>query len=716
MTVRKHEFPRAWTLCALLFVATSAFCARPIMSVGDSFSVLLDEHGTVHAVGINNAGQLGNASNSPSTVWVNVSSLTGVVQIASGASHTLALKADGTVWAWGLNFDGQLGLGTHGAGTDQNTPQQISSLTNVVAVAAGSNFSLALLRNGTVKSWGNNDKGQLGNGNNTPQYSPVAVSSLTGVSTIAAGALHGLAVLNDGTLRAWGYDHWGQLGDGSTGDQSTPVTVVTAPSTPLTSVVRAVGGGFDSYAVLGDGTVRAWGANDAGELGNGSTNSTANGVPVTVLTAVSTPLACAVELAAGRNYALATTCTGTVVGWGSNDLGQLGRGTTTASEPFALSTSPAYASAGVFANGPANGTPSSFLYLPGGPATPLALGQFLGFGNNASGQLGTVGGNSQYAVPTAIALNGPGAKLGKRSNFRNTGSPADVFWSKTDGTNAIWDFNGAAANGFAAYFPPGVDTSWHPVATGDVSGDSISDIVWFQPALGQVAIWLMSDPATIATATFPAAVGPGSPWTIQAVGDMDGDSVADILWRNGSTGEVFIWYMKSDGTIDQTLSLGNIPLSFQIRALADVDGDWIKDIVWLQASTGQVVIWNMHPNGSYTAWFPLSVGAGSGWDIYRVGDFDGDGREDLMWRKTDGTTVISYMAGPAVAASQFLPGVPLSAWRLEAVGDYDGDGHEDLLWTSLSDGNVLIWRMHGRGISPTVEGVAGTGGGWQSTQ
>src|SRR5207249_6870292 len=129
----------------------------------------------------------------------------------------------------------------------------------------------------------------------------------------------------------------------------------------------------------------------------------------------------------------------------------------------------------------------------------------------------------------------------------------------------------------------------------------------------------------------------------------------------------------------------------------------------------QVVIWNMHPSGSFTAWFPASVGPNSGWDIYKVGDFDGDGREDLFWRHTNGTTVVWYMNGPNIATTQFLDGVPLADWSMQAIGDYDGDGREDILWLSTT-GQVIRWRMQGRFVDKIVEGIVGVGSGWQSVQ
>ena len=93
-----------------------------------------------------------------------------MVGLAGGDSHSLALKADGTVRSWGYNFNGRLGNGTT---TDSSTPVTVSGLTDVVGLAGGRNHSLALKADGTVRSWGDNTSGQLGNGTTTDSSTPV---------------------------------------------------------------------------------------------------------------------------------------------------------------------------------------------------------------------------------------------------------------------------------------------------------------------------------------------------------------------------------------------------------------------------------------------------------------------------------------------------------------------------------------------------------------
>ena len=131
-----------------------------------------------------------------------------------------------------------------GCEADPSNPS--APLTGVIAIAAGCDHSLALLSNGTVKAWGDNSVGQLGNGSTGgADGTPATVIDLTGVRGISAGGFHNLARLSDGTLRAWGRNNAGQLGNGSTTDSGIPVTVRTGIET-LTRI--AAGGEFSLAA------------------------------------------------------------------------------------------------------------------------------------------------------------------------------------------------------------------------------------------------------------------------------------------------------------------------------------------------------------------------------------------------------------------------------------------------------------------------------------
>ena len=213
---------------------------------------------------------------------VQVPDLTGMVAVAAGQEHILAIRGDGVLLAFGPENHGLLGDGTSmDCCGDHLSPAQVSSLANVVAVAAGRDHSLAAKSDGTVWAWGGNGAGQLGDATTMDRYSPVLLPGLTSVVTVAAGFDHSLAIKGDETAWAWGRNSSGQLGDGIWMDRSSPVLV------PGLSGVVAVAAGFShSLAAKGDGTIWAWGDNSYGQLGDGTTTRRTSPVQILGLTGV----------------------------------------------------------------------------------------------------------------------------------------------------------------------------------------------------------------------------------------------------------------------------------------------------------------------------------------------------------------------------------------------------------------------------------------------
>ncbi|WP_416969630.1 RCC1 domain-containing protein [Streptomyces sp. 4F14] len=258
--------------------------------------------------------------------------------LAALAATTLTLAtpahaagpADPWVRAWGDNGVGQLG---NGSKISQQTPAAVTGLSrnDVRKVSGGggtasgtganattNSFGIALLNDGTVKSWGANTTGQLGNGTTTNQEFPATVAGVYGVSDVSAGADHVLAV-KDGRVLAWGSNATKQLGTGQ--DTTNPYK----NPTPVQSLdlVKDVGAGCGfSVALRQDGTVWTWGSNANGRLG-------VPGVPVTTTTSRETPqqvpdLTDVESIAVGCDHVLALTADGVVKAWGKGAEGQLG--------------------------------------------------------------------------------------------------------------------------------------------------------------------------------------------------------------------------------------------------------------------------------------------------------------------------------------------------------------------------------------------------------
>lgn len=238
-------------------------------------------------------------------------------QTGAGGLHSGVIR-EGTLYTWGRNNRGQLG---HGGTTDTNAPVKVTGLSDVATLVLAQNNSLALLADGSVYTWGDNGSGQLGLGQpGTPDTTlrnvPTRVPGISDAVMAAIGYTHMLVLHRDGHVSAFGKNNNGQLGDGTTVDKSYPVPVV-----GLTDVVRVLGGSQHSAALRADGTVWVWGRNSSGNLGSGTADADNHPAPVQVpgLTDV-------VDIANGRDHVLALHRDGTVSAWGLNASGQLGDG------------------------------------------------------------------------------------------------------------------------------------------------------------------------------------------------------------------------------------------------------------------------------------------------------------------------------------------------------------------------------------------------------
>jgi alpha-tubulin suppressor-like RCC1 family protein len=147
--------------------------------------------------------------------------------VSVGLDESCAVISGGTVKCWGGNFDGDLG---DGSTTSTPLPTTVVNLPgSVTSIFSGFYFGCALLSGGGVACWGNDDSGQLGNGTfGQPQTTPVSVLGLSNATSIPSSSrgAHVCVLTSVGKVECWGENSFGELGDGSTTNRSTPVTVV----------------------------------------------------------------------------------------------------------------------------------------------------------------------------------------------------------------------------------------------------------------------------------------------------------------------------------------------------------------------------------------------------------------------------------------------------------------------------------------------------------
>ena len=323
---------------------------------GRAYNLALKSDGTVWAWGYNGFGNLGINPDSiiQSEIAIKIESLENIIDVEAGYNHCFALSSDGTLYAWGGNYFGQLGIGQKFPST--HIPQEVKISNGVKSVAAGHDFSLALMDDGSIYSWGRNYKGSLGIGSYNEKFSPTKIEPLTNVDKIETWLWSCIALDDQGNVWTWGDNTFQQLGrqtepsfdmDPFPAKVDSLATVIGIASGIRTYVItqsnQVIQFGYENsllsnlsqvsqikcsedhqLALKLDSKVVAWGKNEYGQLGNGSNESVylSENAPVEIVS-----LSNIIQIETGESHSLALQSNGTVWAWGWNAGGQLGNDT-----------------------------------------------------------------------------------------------------------------------------------------------------------------------------------------------------------------------------------------------------------------------------------------------------------------------------------------------------------------------------------------------------
>jgi alpha-tubulin suppressor-like RCC1 family protein len=298
------------------------------------------------------------------------------VAVAAGGLHSCAVLVDGTVRCWGFNVSGELG---NGSLQQSNTPVAVSGLSNVVDVITGDAHTCALQLGGLAFCWGRGQEGELGNGGSVNSATPVQVS-LSGVVSLAAGTKSTCAITAGGALSCWGDNTFGQIGDGTTTRRPAPTLVLGVSN----MVQAAIGDGY-ACGVNSRGVAQCWGTNSEGQLGNGTTSPTP--LPSTV-GGFSGSIG-ALRIGVSAQFNCAARGTGGVSCWGLGGSGQLGDG-----------------QGNGFSFNPVNAQVADTVALVTGGAhscSVSAAGAVFCWGDNGAGQMGNGVTGGTVKAPRAVA-------------------------------------------------------------------------------------------------------------------------------------------------------------------------------------------------------------------------------------------------------------------------------------------------------------------------
>jgi alpha-tubulin suppressor-like RCC1 family protein len=293
------------------------------LASGDNHSIILRDDGNIYCFGNNRFGQLGLEGTFERLNPTKIPDKKNVVSLAAGEKHSLVLLDNDKLYSFGYKSGGQLGhSGLDISNAAMRTvslislPQIVESLSgkDIKKVSAGFEFSLVLLNNGDVYSFGRNSFGQLGAGHTDDQMEPMKVESLSNVADVVAGGQHSLVLLNNGDLYSFGKGINGQLGHGNNDNQGIPNKVE-----GISDVIAIAAGKDHSLALTSAGHVYSFGLGFYGSLGHGDFKDCLEPKRIEALEGIK-------AIVAGNNHSIALTFEEEILTFGDNKYGQLGLG------------------------------------------------------------------------------------------------------------------------------------------------------------------------------------------------------------------------------------------------------------------------------------------------------------------------------------------------------------------------------------------------------
>lgn len=336
-----------------------------------------------------------------------------------GSYYGLGIKSDGTLWAWGRNNYANIGDGTYEAG---RLPNKIHTATNWSKIMATSEHSKAINSSGELYTWGKNQYGQLGDGTTTNVYVPTKVGEVTTWSKLGHGVTHGGVIRTDGSLWLFGNNDKGQMGftadDTCYDDALNEVACQKSPK-QLTGTWSEISGGSSfSIGIKSDGTMWGWGWNNTGQVGDGTT--TDRSAPVAIIPAVSTWS----KVSSGYRHSLALRSDGSLWAWGYNGWGQLGQNDrTTRTSPVQIT--------------------GTWIAISAGYEHSLGIksdGSLWSWGGNFDGTYAAVAG--QLGTGTASLYVTSPVQIGSATDWVDVSAGAYISSArKSDGTVYVWGNN-----------------------------------------------------------------------------------------------------------------------------------------------------------------------------------------------------------------------------------------------------------------------------------
>lgn len=300
----------------------------------------------------------------------------------------------------------------------------------------------------------------------------------------------------------------------------------------------------------------------------------------------------------------------------------------------------------------------------------------------------------------------------------------DLIWHGADGTLAVWNMSQDGLSGRSGLFTPNPGGGLELRGIGDLTNDGTTDLIW-QDQAGAIQTWTVRDNRVTSVTQL------GTAPQIQATGDFDGNGHIDLLWfyppGSAAGGADGTWVTATaEARKIPPIGLGTIApfsIDFQLVGVSDFDGDGRDGILFRgtgNATVGTMLIQEpvtVAPRDGQMPTRPIVLGdPGSSWAVLGLDDFNGDGKTDILWQhsnaegQTDARS-LWLMNGGAIIGGGMVAN-PGADWSVVATADYDNDGKGDLMWRSASTGWHCEWLMDGADLKGFGASIVSPGDFW----
>jgi VCBS repeat-containing protein len=303
---------------------------------------------------------------------------------------------------------------------------------------------------------------------------------------------------------------------------------------------------------------------------------------------------------------------------------------------------------------------------------------------------------AQFGIVNAAA----GWHYNTHADFDGDGKTDLFFLNDSTHGVAIWQMNGMQIAAAAQVGTINAAAGWHYSDHADFDGDGKSDLLFLNDTNHGVAVWQMNG-TQVAAAAQVGTINAADGWAWRDVGDFDGDGKSDLLFLNDATHGVAVWQMN--GTqVASAAQVGTINAAdgWRFADTGDFNGDGKTDLLFLNDTSHGVAIWQMNGTQIASAAQVGTINAADGWHFVDTADFSGDGKTDLLFlNDTTHGVAVWQMDGPQITAGAQVGTINAAGgWSYSGAGDTNGDGKTDLLFQSSTSHGVAVWEMNGTQI------------------